>query len=317
VRPNQILEGKALEAISESQLAEVVENTVIFCRVAPRHKLKIVNALQSCGEVVAMIGDGVNDAPALKKANIGVSVGSATDVAQETASLILLDNDFKTLVNTVEEGRIIFANIKKVVAYVLSNSFAEIFTIFGAMLMGWPAPLTVGQILWIHLICDGPSDIVLGFERGEEGVMEEPPKSLKESILDDTGKVLILAISLISAASSLFLFWHFWRVYDDIASGSTIVFTVLAIQELVYIFSYRSLRRSIFRSGNFFSNKLLFATVALGFTQQFLALYIPFLNNVLGVVPLHVLDWALVLIVAFGMMGVVEVVKYVTNRYGK
>lgn len=317
VKSDQVIEGKELEVMTESDMVKVVEDTVIFCRVAPHHKLKIVSALQSCGEVTAMIGDGVNDAPALKKANIGVSVGNATDVAKETASLILLDSDFKTLVSAVEEGRIIFDNIKRVVAYVLSNSFAEIFTIFGAMLLGWPAPLTVAQILWIHLICDGPSDIVLGFERGEGGVMEEKPKSLKESILDSWGKILILAISLISATSSLFLFWHFWQISGDLASGRTIVFTVLAIQELVYIFSYRSLRRSIFRSGNFFSNKPLFGTVALGFAQQLLVLYIPFLNGVLGVVPLHLSDWALVLSVAFGMMGVVEVVKYITKHTRK
>ncbi len=313
-KSDQVLEGKELETMTEQELAKIVQNVTIFCRVAPHHKLKIISALQSCGEVTAMIGDGVNDAPALKKANIGVSVGNATDVAQETASLILMDSNFGTLVNTVEEGRIIFENIKKVVAYVLSNSFAEIFTIFGAMILGWPSPLSVAQILWIHLICDGPSDIVLGFEKGEDGVMEEPPKSLKESVLDSWGKILILAISLASASSSLYLFWSFWQVYGDIASGSTIVFTVLAVQELIYIFSYRRLRGSVFRSGKFFSNKPLFGAVALGFATQLLALYVPFLNNVLGVVPLHLIDWALVLVVAFGMMGVVELVKYVTVR---
>lgn len=317
VTPNQILEGKQLETMSETELAKVVQDTVIFCRVSPHHKLKIVKALQSRGEITAMIGDGVNDAPALKKANIGVSVGNATDVAQETASLILLDNDFKTLVNAVEEGRVIFDNVKKVVAYVLSNSFAEIFTIFGAMILGWPAPLSVAQILWIHLICDGPSDIVLGFEKGEAGAMEEPPKSMKENILDSWGKILILAISLTSAVLSLSMFWYFWQVYNDVSSGRSIVFTVLAVQELIYIFSYRSFRRSIVNYGNFFSNKALFGTVVLGFAQQILALYIPFLNNLLGVVPLHAPDWAIVLSIGFGMMFVVEIVKYVTNRTRK
>lgn len=312
VEPNQVIQGEQLEAMSESELAKVVQDTVIFCRVSPHHKLKIVSALQMRGEITAMIGDGVNDAPALKKANIGVSVGNATDVAQETASLILLDSDFKTLVNAVEEGRVVFENIKKVVAYVLSNSFAEIFTIFGAMLLGWPAPLGVAQILWIHLICDGPSDIVLGFEKGEVGVMEEPPKSIKESILDSWAKILIVVISTVSALSSLFLFWYFWQIYNDVASGRTIVFTVLAIQELIYIFSYRSLRHSILDSKRFFSNKTLFGTVALGFTEQLLALYVPFLNNVLDVVPLHPTDWAIVLSIAFVIMIVVEIVKYIT-----
>jgi len=314
VRSSQILEGKELEAMTESELAKVVDDTVIFCRVSPHHKLKIISALQSCGEVTAMIGDGVNDAPALKKASIGVSVGNATDVAQETASLILLDSNFRTLVDAVEEGRIIFDNIKKVVAYVLSDSFAEILIIFGAILLGWPAPLTVGQILWIHLICDGPSDIALGFERGEKEIMNEGPRSVKESILDNNSKFLILAISSMSAVLALLLFRYFWQVQGDLTLGRTIVFTVLAVGDLVYVFSYRSLRQSIFKSGNFFSNKPLFGTVALGFTQQILAIYVPFLNNILGVAPLHILDWALVFGCAFSMMGMVEVAKYLTRH---
>jgi Ca2+-transporting ATPase len=315
VSPDQVIEAKQLENMSESDLAKCVDDIVLFCRVAPHQKSKIVSALQKRGEVVAMIGDGVNDAPALKKANIGVSVGNATDVARETASLILLDNNFKTLVDTVEEGRIVFDNIKKVVAYVLSNSFAEIFTIFGAMLLGWPAPLTVPQILWIHLICDGPSDIVLGFERGGTEIMKEKPKRAEESILDKLGVSLIIVISLVSAACSLVLFWSFWQVYNDIDSGRTVVFTVLAIQELIYIFAYRNLKNHIITSGNFFANKWLFGTVALGLAQQMLALYVPILNKILGVVPLHFNDWILVLVVGFGMLLIVETVKYVNRAF--
>jgi Ca2+-transporting ATPase len=316
VKWDQILEGKDIEPMTEAEMAKVVDDVVVFCRVAPHHKLKIVSALQMCGEVTAMIGDGVNDAPALKKANIGITVGNASDVAQETAGLILIDSNFRTVVDAVEEGRVIFENIKKVVAYVLSNSFVGIFTLFGAMIMGWPLPLTVPQILWIHLICDGPSDIVLGFEKGEKGIMDEKPKNLKEGLLDNWGTILIFAISIISASLSLLLFWYMWQVYGDIASGRAIVFTVLAIQELIYIFSYRNLRRSVIRSGNFFSNKALFGAVALGFGQQLVALYVPFLSNALEVVPLHLPDWGLVLSVAFTMVLVVEIVKYVTV-YGR
>jgi len=317
VDPDQILEGKQMETMTDADLAKVVKNTVIFCRVQPQHKLRIVTALQSWGEVTSMIGDGVNDAPALKKANIGVSVGGATDVAQETASIILLDSNFKTLVDAVEEGRIVFDNIKKVVAYVLSNSFAEILVIFLAFLFHWETPLAVAQILWIHLICDGPSDIALGFERGEGGLMEEPPTRADESILAGSGKVLIVAISASSAILCLLLFWYFWKIEENLLMGQSVVFAVLAVQELIYIFSYRSLRTSVFKAGNFFANKPLVGSVALGLGLVIIALYVPGLNTALGVTPLGLLGWSMVLGVSFAMMGIVELVKYISRRNAK
>jgi len=313
VGPDQIIEGKDLELMSESKLASIVENAVIFCRVSPHHKLKIVNALQMCGEITAMIGDGVNDAPALKKANIGVSVGNATDVAKETASLILLDNNFGTLVNAVEEGRVVFDNIKKVVAYVLSNSFAEILIIFVAFLLGWPVPLTIAQILWIHLICDGPSDIALGFERAEKGIMETPPRDLNEKLLDSKNKILILAISSCSSVLCLSLFYYFVQM-GDLMLARTVVFAILAVQSLIYIFSYRSLNHSIFKSGKLTSNKPLIYSVILGLSLIFVALYVPGLNQILEIIPLGLYGWILVLCVAFLMVAIVELVKYTDRK---
>ncbi len=313
VGADQILEGKQLETMSENDLAEIVEKIVIFCRVSPHHKLKIVNALQICGEITAMIGDGVNDAPALKKANIGVSVGNATDVARETASLILLDNNFGTLVNSVEEGRAIFDNIKKVVAFVLSNSFAEIFIIFGAFIFGLPAPLIVAQILWIHLICDGPSDIALGFEKAEKGIMELPPRDLNEKLLDSKAKILILSISMVSSVTCLLIFYYYYLL-DNIVLGRTIVFTILAIQSLIYIFSYRSLHHSIFKSGKITANKPLIYSVISGIALVVIALYIPGLNDAIGVIPLDFIGWCIVLWIAFFMIFIVEVVKLADKK---
>jgi len=313
VGSHQIIEGKELEQIKEEELARIVKNTVIFCRVTPQHKLKIVNALQRNDEITAMIGDGVNDAPALKKSNIGVSVGNATDVAKETANLILLDNNFGTLVNSVEEGRIIFDNIKKVVAYVLSNSFAEIIVLFTAFILGWPIPLTIAQILWIHLVCDGPADISLGFERGEKGVMDEPPKYFMESILDQKSKFLIMIISIVSALWCLIFFRIFWN-FGDIALGRTIVFSVLGIQSMIYIFSYRSLHYSLLKSGNIFANRPLILSVLLGIGLIVAGVYVPGLNTLLNTVPLDLMSWGIVLAEGFGMVAIVELVKFLYNK---
>ena len=311
---HQIIEGKDLDQITEEELAKIVKSIVIFCRVTPQHKLKIVNTLQMNDEVTAMIGDGVNDAPALKKSNIGVSVGNATDVAKETASLILLDNNFGTLVNSVEEGRIIFDNIKKVVAYVLSNSFAEIFVLFASFILHWDIPLTVAQILWIHLVCDGPADIALGFERGEKGIMDEPPKYFMESILDQKSKFLILIISVVSALLCLILFNFFAVIGGNLALGRTIVFSILGLQSMIYIFSYRSLHYSLLKSGNIFANKPLVLSVILGIGLIVMGVYIPGLNSALGTVSLDLWGWGIVLAEAFGMVAIVEFVKFVYNK---
>ncbi|WP_455465307.1 HAD-IC family P-type ATPase [Candidatus Hodarchaeum mangrovi] len=314
VSPKQTLEGFQIDELSDKQLEEIVDEIVIFCRVSPSHKLRVISALQNCGEITAMIGDGVNDAPALKKANIGVSVGGATDVAQETASLILLDKNFKTLVDAVEEGRTVFDNIRKVVAFVLSNSFAEILTIFGSFVLGWPTPLNIAQILWIHLICDGPSDIALGFEKAEKGIMDEPPRAIQENILDMKARTLIFSISTLSALLCLLIFGYSYLILGDIKLGSTIVFVILGIQSLAYIFSFRSLRTSLFYSGNFFENKILIFSVILGVSQILLGLYIPFLSDLLEVVPLNINGWIVIISVSTIMITMVELIKYFDRK---
>jgi Ca2+-transporting ATPase len=310
---DKILEGDELARMTDAELQESVRRTAVFSRIRPHDKLRIVRALQACGEVTAMVGDGVNDAPALKRANIGVVVGSATDVAKETADLILLDSNFRTIVAAVEEGRIIFENIRKVIAYVLSNSFAEVLTIFVAMLLRWPAPLMVAQILWIHLICDGPSDIVLGFEPVEEGIMDEPPKSLKEPVLTALGGALIGVISVTSTIFALFLFGHFLLVHQNPAEGRSIVFASFAINSMVYIFAYRSMRRSLFRSGPLSRNKPLILAVISGIGMVVLPFLVPAIGNALGIVALTLEEWVYVVGASLALLAAVEIGKAISK----
>ena len=309
-----ILEGGELTVMDDAQLRDRVNKAAIFARIRPHDKLRIVQALQAEGQVTAMIGDGVNDAPALKYANIGVVVGNATDVAKETADLILLDNNFRTVVSAVEEGRVIFENIRKVVAYTLSNSFAEVVTIFTAMLLRWPAPLAVAQILWIHLICDGPSDIVLGFEPKEEGIMKEKPKSIHEPVLPALSLSLIIFISLASATAALLLFRHFYQIHQDPAEGRSIVFASFAVNSMIYIFAYRSLRVPLYRMTPISQNKPLIWAVVAGLALAFLPFLVPSLRQLLGIVMLTWDEWLIVAGVALTLLLVVEIGKWVNQK---
>jgi Ca2+-transporting ATPase len=243
-----------------------------------------------------------------------VVVGSATDVAKETADLILMDSNFRTIVAAIEEGRIIFQNIRKVVAYTLSNSFAEVLAIFVAMVLGWPAPLLVAQILWIHLICDGPSDIVLGFEPMERGIMDEKPKSLHEPILSHLGLSLIGVISVSSATAVLLLFHHMYAAHGNAVEGRSIVFASFAINSMVYIFAYRSMRHPIWRMSPLSTNMPLVWAVAAGVGMAVLPFLVPGLRSLLGIVPLSLTEWLEVAGVALGLLVVVEIGKWISNR---
>ena len=314
LEPKNILEGQELEIISEQELKNRIDDILLFTRVTPFQKQKIIKALQEKGEIVAMTGDGVNDAPALKKADIGVAMGTASDVAKEASDLILLDNNFKTIAAAVEEGRLIFSNIKKVVIYALSNSFIEIFLIFGALILNLPYPLTIAQILWIHIICDGPPGIVLGFEPKEKDIMKEKPKNLqKESILPGSMKFLIFAISLTIGLLCLFFFWYILKKNNDLTLARTIVFATVATVNLIYIFSFKNLKKSVFRAENFFHNKFLFLAVACGFLLIFVAIYSPALNKILDTQPLNPFYWLLIFGVGALTVLLTETIKFLFN----
>ena len=289
------IDGDELEKLSEKELTRRVEKIIIFSRITPSQKLRIVNALQKNGEIVAMTGDGVNDAPALKKADIGVVMGSGTEVAKEAADLILLDGNFKTIVSAVEEGRRIFTNLKKVVAYVLSNSFVEIFLILGATILRIPAPLTIVQILWVHLICDGPPDIALGFEPKEFDLMKQRPQAIKkEKILPTRMRNIIVVISLLVGGLSLFIFYYYSIILNNLDLARSMVFATVATVDLIYVFAFKNLKRPIIKTEKFFKNKVLFLSVIYGFGLVFMGIYIPVFNKILGTVPLNLDQWLIV-----------------------
>ncbi|KKS67484.1 MAG: ATPase, P-type (Transporting), HAD superfamily, subfamily IC [Parcubacteria group bacterium GW2011_GWC2_42_6] len=311
LKPKNVIEGQELEKLSEADLAGRISDLELFVRVTPLQKQRIVNSLQQKGEIVAMTGDGVNDAPALKKANIGVVLGTGSEVAKESGDLILLDNNFKTIIAAIEEGRTIFANIKKVVTYILSNSFVEIFLIFGSLLLRLPYPLTIAQILWIHLICDGPPDIMLCFEKKERNAMKEKPQNLqKESILSTPHKFLIISISLTVGLVCLAFFWLHLKANDDLDLARTLVFAAVAAVDLIYVFSFKNLGESIFKSRNFFQNKFLIMGVFYGFVLTLAAIYVPLLNKLLGTVPLKPIYWLFVFGVGIMSMAITEIFKF-------
>lgn len=315
ITADNVIEGKDLENLTGQKLIAAIRRTAVFTRVTPLQKLKIVEILQKQGEIVAMTGDGVNDAPALKKANIGVVVANATEVAKETADLILLDSNFKTIIAAVEEGRLILSNIKKVVGYVLSNSFQAITIIFTAMILDLPAPITVVQILWVNLICDGPPDLVLGFEPKEKGLMQEKPKDLKrESILSNYMKFMILAVSLTIGLMTLGIFYYYLKTTNDLVLARTIAFTSFSMVSLIYIFSFKDLKRFVLTSPNLFKNRYLYLSVVYGIILALAAVYVPALNIALGTKPLSLTHWFWVIMVGVAATVWVEIVKFVSKR---
>ncbi len=303
-----IMNGQKLAELKESDLIEVVDDITVYARVTPEDKLKIVKAWQEKNQVVAMTGDGINDAPALKKANIGIAVGSGTDVAKETADAILLDNNFKTIIAAVKEGRVIYDNIKKVILYFLSDSFAEVLIITAGLLLGWPLPLLAAQIIWINLIDDTLPAIAMAREPADKDIMKQKPRSINDPILDKEGKFLIGLISFVSAVGTLFFFYYFWKKFGEIDLARTVSFSFLAVSTLIYVFSIRNLNKPIWKT-NMLSNKFLIGAVIWGFGLQLLAVYSPFLQRIFKTVPLAFEEWVLIIFGCLLLLGIIEIIK--------
>ncbi|MDP2586351.1 MAG: HAD-IC family P-type ATPase [Candidatus Komeilibacteria bacterium] len=305
---HNIIEGKELAELDDEQLLRRVGDLEIYARVTPADKLRIISAWQTKGEVVAMTGDGVNDAPALRQADIGIALGSGTDVAKETADLVLLDNSYSTIVAAVELGRVIYDNIKKVILYLLSDSFVELLVILGSLALGLPLPLLPTQILWVNLVDDSAPALALTVDPGEKEVMLEAPQERHKPILDKERRLLIGVISFVSASFILGTFYYFYKVVGDLTLARTMAFTILAVNSLLYVFSCRSLRRSIF-TADLFKNYYLLGAVGLGFLLHLAAIYLPPLQKVFQTVPLGLSEWGLILGLCSLTIVVIEIVK--------
>lgn len=286
------VEGKELETLSDEALDQrLAAGEAIYARVAPEHKLRIVQRLRAVGEIVAVTGDGVNDAPALRAAHLGVAMGiTGTDVAREASDMVLADDNFATIRAAVEEGRVVFSNVRKVTFFLLSTGVGEVFTILAALIFGWPLPFVAVQILWINLVTNGVQDLALAMEPGEPGLMDRPPKSSREGILGARLLERLGGVGVVLAVGTLFTFWWTLDQTDDLDLARTMAMTQMVVFQFFHVFNCRSLDRSIFRIP-LFSNPYLFLSFVGASIAQLLALYWAPLASLLRTVPISPLDW--------------------------
>lgn len=310
----KVITGQELEAMPLEEFEGIVEQVYVYARVSPEQKLKIVNALQDRNHVVAMTGDGINDAPALKRADIGVAMGiTGTEVAKEVADMVLLDDNFATIVKAVRQGRRLYDNIRKFIKYTLGSNTGEIVSVVTAPLIGLPIPIKPVHILWINLVTDGLPGIAMAYEKEEPDVMDRPPRPLNESIFAEGLGWHVIWVGFLLGLLTLFSFelsykfgWH--------QQATTIAFSVLCLAQLGHALSIRSSRYSTFSIG-FFSNRLLIFAVASTLLLQLAIIYVPFLNTVFKTVPLSPAQLAFVLLMSTVIFLAVEIEKYLIRRY--
>lgn len=314
-QPLKVAHARELTGLDEAGWDRVVRDTAVFARVSPEHKLRIVEALQRQQQIVAMTGDGVNDAPALKAADIGIAMGiRGTDVAKEASDMVITDDDFTTIVRAIEQGRVIVNNILRFIHYLFSCNFAEIVTVFAAIMIGWPLPLGVMQILWLNIITDIFPALALALEPSAPGVMKRPPRDPEQPILTARFGWLIAWQGIVLAACTLAAFrvglaWH----GDDgegLRTAVTMAFMALALAQVAHAFNCKSATQSMF-SRRLLANRWLLAATATCVGLQLAALHFPFLREVLHTSPLALADWGVVIAAALAPLAIVELVKAV------
>ncbi|XLQ20007.1 MAG: cation-translocating P-type ATPase [Candidatus Moraniibacteriota bacterium] len=300
--------GSELDELSDGEMQEKVKHTDIFARVLPEHKIRIVRALQANGEIVAMVGDGINDAPALKASDVGISVGNGTEIAKEVSDIVLLDSSFETIINAIEQGRVIYENIRRILVYLTADNFSALFLFFIAMLFGWPLPLLPLQILWINMVEDSFPNIALTTEYDKEGLMSEPPRNPNDPIITSVYKKFMITVFLVSGISAALLFWAVKEITGDIDIARTATFILIAFDSLTFVYVIRSFRRHVIRK-DIFSNKFINLAVITSIILLAASMYVPFLSKFLGTVALGRDMLIVILIITIIEMIIFEIAK--------
>ncbi|MCX7914443.1 MAG: HAD-IC family P-type ATPase, partial [Thermodesulfovibrionales bacterium] len=310
----KVLTGKEIERMSNEELFHKIKDVSVFARVSPEHKLRITQQLIRHGNIVAITGDGVNDAPALKAAHIGVAMGkSGTDVAKEASDMVIVDDNFATIVNAVEEGRVVFDNIRKVTFFLIPTGFAAVISILITMIMGLPIPYVPAQLLWINLVTNGLQDVALAFEPREKGILKRPPRSPKEGIMS---KLMLQRSAMVGMLISIGVVYTFIDALESgvsLEKARTIAVTTMVFFQFFHAWNSRSEFISIFRISPM-SNPFLFYTMIAAFFAQLAFIYVPALQWVFRTEPITLSEWVNIILISLTVIFVVEIDKYLRHR---
>lgn len=310
-----VITGEELNKMSEKEFLKEIDQISVYARVSPEDKLRIVQGYRKKGQIVAMTGDGVNDAPAIKEAEIGIAMGKkGTDVTRESSALVLADDNFATIVAAIEEGRKIYDNIRKFIRYLLSSNIGEILTIFLGIVFGFPLPLLPIQILWVNLVTDGLPALALGVDPGDDDVMERPPRDPRESIFSRGLQTKIFIQGILIGLSTLgaFVLGYYWEG-GSLAEARTMAFTTLVVAQLILVFACRSERQSFWQI-NFFSNLWLFFAVLLSLGMHFAVLYIPILQGIFKTTILNSREWIIILTLASWSIVLLSIIQSILHK---
>ena len=311
----EVLTEQELLKLSEEEFEETIKHISVFARLTPAMKLRIVETLQKQGHIVAMTGDGVNDAPALKRADIGIAMGIiGTDVARESSAIVLADDNFASIVNAIGEGRTVFTNTRQASSFLITTNFAESASIITTLLLGLPLPLLPTQLLWLNLVTDGVTDVALAAEPSHEDVLEEPPRKAKENILSKEIIPFILIMAGIMVILTLIIFNAY--LPGGIEKARTGAFTVMAFTQLFNVLNMRSLKKSIFKIG-LFSNKFIVAALTASLALLGMVLYIPFFQGIFQFMTLGLLEISIIILLSSSVLWLGELYKYLRNKHSQ